>query len=75
MNKYEKAACVMSGLEGHYVEVSDDALYVSCWNAPLDCATDIRMHEEQVDEYSSLYDEDPQRYQELEKEFLNKHVQ
>jgi hypothetical protein len=74
MNKYEKAAVYLRGCESQHVETGKDSLWITVWKHHLSSATDIRVHEEQVDEFSAEYDTDPDMYDQLAKEFLKENT-
>ena len=69
MNKYDKAAVYLRGNEYQHAEADDNSLWVEVWCHDLSATTDIRVHEEQVDEYAAEYDTDPAKYDQLEKEY------
>jgi hypothetical protein len=60
MNKYEKAASEISS-HGHKVYVVENPfgfeVWIECWSADLGGAHEFRLHENDIDEWAEIYDD------------------
>lgn len=72
MDKYERAAPYLRGVERQFAEAAgeegtpDRGVWITCWCADLDVTTEVRIHDADVDTFASLADE-------YTDEELNKH--
>lgn len=61
LSKYDKAAAYLRAVHGTLAEAAGvntlEGVWITCWNADNDHATDYRLHEDDVNTYAAGYDD------------------
>ena len=76
LSKYDRAAAYLRVAHGTFAEAGGvdtlEGVWITCWNADNDHATEYRMHEDDVDTYAAGYDDIIEDIEERDEAFRKK---